>query len=267
MNLSDRLKDLKKKKEGALIGFITTGDPAPDDTVEIANALIKGGIDVLELGLPFSDPVADGPVIQKAGERAISAGMNTDVYFRIAKKIKNIPKACMTYYNLVLQRGLERFADDCIKAGISGLIIPDLPLEEAGELLSVCKKKRISLIFFAAPTTTDERLGKTLREAGGFLYVVSVTGVTGERKELSTGVGPLIKRIKKKSGELPLAVGFGISKPKHARDVISSGADAAIVGSAFIRIIEKDRDNRKEMLARLEAFARELKDATKWEET
>lgn len=263
MKLKEKFSELKKKKEGALIGFVTAGDPAPNDTEEIVRAMIRGGIDILELGLPFSDPVADGPVIQKAGERALSAGMNPDKFFEIAANIRDVPKAVLTYYNIVLQRGLEKFTADCARAGIDGLVIPDLPIEEAEPLLSACKKNRVCLIMLAAPTTTDDRLEKILKAAKGFLYVVSVAGVTGTRKHLSKQVMPLMKRIKKKSGTLPIAVGFGISTPAHVKEVISAGADGVIVGSAFEKIIEENIEDKKRMLRELESFARSLKETTK----
>jgi tryptophan synthase alpha chain len=262
MNMKEKFSELKKKKQGALIGFVTAGDPTVEDTIEIAKAMIKGGIDILELGLPFSDPVADGPVIQKAGERALNAGMNPDKFFEIAGKIREVPKAVLTYYNIVLQRGLDKFCSDCAKTGIDGLVIPDLPIEEADGLLLSCRKNNVSLILLAAPTTTDDRLKKILKEADGFLYVVSVAGVTGARKDLSTQVKPLVQRIKKQSGDLPLAVGFGISKPEHVKEVISAGAEGAIVGSAFEKIIDENLGDKKEMLRRLEEFSRELKSAT-----
>ncbi len=262
MRLKEKFSELKKKKEGALIGFVTAGDPTAADTIEIAQAMIRGGIDILELGLPFSDPVADGPVIQKAGERALRAGMNPDIFFETAGKIKGIPKAVLTYYNIVLQRGLDKFCADCAKTQIDGLVIPDLPIEECEPLRSACKKHNVSLILLAAPTTPDDRLEKILEEADGFLYVVSVAGVTGARKDLSAQVKPLIKRIKKRSGDLPLAVGFGISRPEHVKEVLAAGAEGAIVGSAFEKIIEECLGDKKEMLHGLENFARELKTAT-----
>lgn len=262
MKLKEKFSELKKKKQGALIGFVTAGDPTPKDTQDIAEAMIRGGIDILELGLPFSDPVADGPVIQKAGERALKAGMNPDIFFEIAGKINGVPKAVLTYYNIVLQRGLDKFCYDCVKTDIDGIVIPDLPIEEAAPLLKACKKHGICLICLAAPTTTESRLGKILKEADGFLYVVSVAGVTGARKELSAQVTPLVKRIKQKSGDLPLAVGFGISKPEHVKEVIDAGADGAIVGSAFVKIIEENLGDKTKLLNRLEDYARELKSAT-----
>jgi tryptophan synthase alpha chain len=188
--------------------------------------------------------------------------MNPDKFFEIAGKIKNVPKAVLTYYNIVLQRGLDKFCADCAKTQIEGLVIPDLPIEECEPLRNACKKHNISLILLAAPTTPDIRLKRILKEADGFLYVVSVAGVTGARKDLSSQVRPLVQRIKKQSGDLPLAVGFGISNPGHVKEVIGSGAQGAIVGSAFEKIIEANLGDKEKMLRELEGFARNLKEAT-----
>lgn len=258
--IEEKFSELRKRNEGALIAFVTCGDPSPENTIEIANALIDGGADILELGLPFSDPIADGPIIQKSGDRALKAGMNPDLYFEISEKINaDIPKICLTYYNLVFHRDLEKFARDCKNSGIDGLIIPDLPIEEAEPMLRACEKFNIDLIMLVAPTTTDERLDRILKVARGFIYIVSLLGVTGVREELSGQVKPVIQGIRKKSGEIPLAVGFGISKPEHARDVIKSGANGVIVGSAFEKIIDENLNNKEEMLRKLKNFARELK--------
>lgn len=262
MKIEEKFRELKKKKERALIGFVTAGDPTPKDTLDIVNAMIKGGVDIIELGLPFSDPIADGPTIQKAGERSLKAGMNPDLFFKLAEKIEGIPKVCLTYYNLVLQRGLEEFARDCSSSGIDGLIVPDLPIEEAGPLLEACRKHDVNLIFLVAQTTTEERLQRILKDSTGFLYVVSLLGVTGAREKLSESVKPLLKRIKKLSDKIPLAVGFGISREEHVAEVIGSGADAAIVGSAFVRIIERNLGNKEKMLEELMDFSRSLKKAT-----
>ncbi len=263
MKLKEKFKELKKRKEGALIGFITAGDPTPEDTIDIVNSLINGGVDIIELGLPFSDPIADGVVIQKASERSLKKGTNPDLFFEIAKKIEEIPKVCLTYYNLVLQRGLEKFVRDCSESGINGLIIPDLPIEEAMPLLNACDKYDTNLIFLVAPTTTEERLQKILNVSRGFLYVVSLLGVTGARRELSETVKPLLRKIKQISDKIPLAVGFGISKPEHIKEVLNAGADGAIVGSAFVRIIERNLNDKEGMLSELEEFTRELKKATR----
>jgi len=264
MKLGEKFRELRDKGEGALIGFVTAGDPTPDDTLEIVDSLIDGGIDILELGLPFSDPIADGVVIQKASERALKAGMNTDTYFQIAGEITSeIPKVCLTYYNLVLQRGLERFAHDCRNSGISGLIVPDLPIEEATPLLEALKKHDVDFIFLAAPTTTDDRLRKILNEASGFLYVVAVLGVTGAREGFSKAVNPTLDRIKRLSPEIPLAVGFGLSKPEHVRGVIEAGAQGVIVGSAFVKLIDENKTNIRNARKEINKLCAELKNATR----
>lgn len=258
--IKEKFDELKAKGEGALVGFITAGDPSPKYTLKYVDALIGGGIDILELGLPFSDPIADGPTIQKASERSLKAKMNTDLYFRLAGKIDKkhkIPKVCLTYYNIVLQYDLERFVKKCKSSGINGLIAADLPVEEAKPLLKVCKEHNVDLIFLVAPTTTKSRASKIMKNATGFIYVVSLLGVTGARKELSKTVRPLLKRLNSK---IPLAVGFGISKPEHVKQVIKAGADGVIVGSAFVRIIQK---NPKGATRELKNLAARLKKATK----
>jgi tryptophan synthase alpha chain len=271
MTLEEKFKELKERNEKAFIGFITAGHPSAEDTAEIAHAMIKGGVDILELGLPFSDPIADGVTIQQASESSLRAGMNTDTYFDVAAGIKGVEKVCLTYYNLVLQRGLEQFVHDSESAGITGLIIPDLPVEESKPLLKACARHETDLVFIIAPTTTEKRMSKILDLASGFVYVVSLLGVTGERARLSDAVRPLIGRIKelersRDRPQIPLAVGFGISKPEHVRAVCEV-ADGAIVGSAFIKLIEEragpELEDRKAMLTDIEAFTRSLKRETK----
>jgi tryptophan synthase alpha chain len=265
MNRIDSVfRGLRRKKEGAFIAFITAGDPDYETSLAAAGAIIKGGADILELGLPFSDPIADGPVIQQAGQRSLAAGMNTDVFFRFAGELRArhaIPLLCMTYYNLLFHRGLDTFTSECKKSGIDGLIIPDLPVEESKPLLTACNKNGIRLVFMAAPTTTDRRLKAIAQASKGFLYVVSVKGITGVRKDVSGDVRPLVKRIRKLDKTIPLAVGFGISKPEHVKAVLESGADGAIVGSALINIIEKNLEDKGKMPYLLEKFAVEMKKA------
>jgi len=266
MRLEEKFKELKERKEKALIGFVTAGYPTAEDTPEIARAMVKGGVDILELGLPFSDPIADGVTIQRASERSLEAGMNTDVYFEVAAGIKGVEKVCLTYYNLVLQRGLEDFIADCESAGIKGLVVPDLPVEESKPLLRICDRHETDLIFLIAPTTTEKRMARILDVASGFVYVVSLLGVTGAREHISDAIHPLIRRIRevKSSVSVPLAVGFGISKPEHVRTVCEV-ADGAIVGSAFIRLIEKglESESKASMLREIEEYTRSLKTGTK----
>lgn len=254
MKISEKFIELKKKKQGALIAYICAGDPTPDATKEYVTALVRGGADIIELGLPFSDPTADGPTIQAGIERALDGGMTPDIYFRTVASLKtHIPLVVMTYYNIIFKRGLETFVKDCAASGISGIIVPDLPPEESGELAGFCKKNDVDLIFLVAPTTTDERLKRILEEGKGFIYLVARLGVTGVRADVAASTSDLIKRVKTTT---PKAVGFGISSGKQAAEIIRAGADGVIVGSAFVDIIASGRD----VPARLEVLARELKE-------
>ncbi len=251
--ISERFSELRGRKEGALICYIMAGDPSVDSTGEFVKALATGGADIIELGFPFSDPVADGPTIQAAGQRALAGGMDVQRYFELVKNLDvRIPLVCMTYYNPVFRYGVEKFVKGAAEAGISGLIIPDIPVEEAADLKNSCEKHGLDLIFLVAPTTTDERIKKILKRGSGFLYLVSRLGVTGAREDVSSSTKDLLSRVET---EMPKAVGFGISTGIQAEEVRTAGADAVIVGSAFVRIIEEGKDVNE----KLEALARELK--------
>jgi tryptophan synthase alpha chain len=229
------------------------GDPSAEATDKIVEALANGGADIIELGFPFSDPVADGPTIQVAGQRSLAAGMDIQRYFELVRGLEvEIPLVCMTYYNPVFKFGVEKFVEGAAEAGIGGLIIPDIPVEEAAELKSSCDKYGIDLIFLIAPTTTDERIRKILQRGSGFLYLVSRLGVTGAREDVSSSTIDLLSRVET---EIPKAVGFGISTGRQAEEVRKAGADAVIVGSAFVKIIEEGN----EVNNKLEALTRELK--------
>jgi len=257
MRISEKFSELKKKKEGALIAYICAGDPTPSATKEYVTALVRGGADIIEIGLPFSDPTADGPTIQAGIERALNGGMTPDIYFKTVASLKmHIPLVVMTYYNIIFKRGLEKFVKDCASSGISGIIVPDLPPEESGELGGFCKKNEVDLIFLVAPTTTDERLKRILAEGKGFIYLVARLGVTGARSDVALSTRKLIERVKTTT---PKAVGFGISNGKQAAEIIHAGADGVIVGSAFVDIIASGKD----VPERLEALARELKEGAR----
>lgn len=231
-----------------LIVYICAGDPSPEATPDLVRRLARAGADIIELGLPHSDPIADGPTIQAAAQRAIEAGMNTDVYFETAAKADvDIPKIFMGYYNMVYARGPDRFAADCAGSGISGMIVPDLPPEEAGPLTQACKKYNVDLIFLAAPNTPQDRLEMLSRRTSGFLYLVSRTGVTGARSDILVDTKRLIERAQ---DDVPKAVGFGISTPEQAAEVIRAGADAAIVGSVCVDLIARGEIERLEKLVR-----------------
>jgi tryptophan synthase alpha chain len=229
------------------------GDPSVEATGEIVKALENGGADIIEIGFPFSDPVADGITIQAAGQRALAAGMSIQRYFNLIKNLDvRVPLVCMTYYNPVFRYGVDKFIEQAANSGINGLIVPDIPVEETADLKNSCEKNGLNLIFLVAPTTTDERIRKILEKGSGFLYLVSRLGVTGTREDVSFSTNELLSRVET---ELPKAVGFGISTGRQANEVIKTGADAIIVGSAFVRIIEEGKDVNE----KLEALAKELK--------
>lgn len=238
-------RKLKKERKKALIVYIAAGDPSLAATGRLIAGLEKSGVDLVELGIPFSDPLADGPTIQKASQRALSRGVTTKAVFGMVKRARKevkLPLVFMTYYNLVLHYGVKKFITDAKAAGADGIIIPDLPPEEGKELIAESRKKDFAVIFLAAPTSTKKRLGNIAAKSSGFIYYVSLTGVTGARDtlpgDITNSVGAL-KKITKK----PVCVGFGISNPKQAKR-ISRLADGIIVGSAVIKVIEKNLGNR-----------------------
>lgn len=224
-------------------------------TPDLVRRLVRAGADIIELGLAHSDPIADGPTIQAAAQRAIAAGMNTDVYFQAAAEADvPVPKVFMGYYNMIYARGLERFARDCANSGITGMIVPDLPPEEAAPLKEACGKYDVDLIYLVAPNTPVERLKQIAEQTSGFLYLVARTGVTGARSEVLQDTRELIARV---PGKKPKAVGFGISTPEQAAEVIRAGADAAIVGSVCVDLIARGR------IDELEALVTDMKRAVK----
>ena len=244
---------------GKLIAYITAGDPTPGHTVELVDALERGGADLIELGVPFSDPIADGPVIQRAGDRALKAGTTVTKVLAIARAIRersNIPLLLFTYLNPVLRYGLDKMAGDAKAAGIDGCLLTDASVEEAEEYARVMRAHQLDTVFLAAPTSTERRLKLVARYSSGFVYLVSRTGVTGEQSGLSASVGPLVAAVRKVT-PLPLAVGFGVSRAEHVRE-LGSLVEGVVVGSAFMSLIEKHA-TAPDLAQRLEAFTRELK--------
>jgi tryptophan synthase alpha chain len=266
-DLTKVFQTLKAQGDGALIGYVTGGDPKPIFTSMIAEALVKGGVDILEIGIPFSDPIADGPTIQAASVRALDAGTTPQMVLGIAgdvKKKHGVPVVILTYFNPVYRIGAQRFFRLAESFGVDGVVVPDLPVEESETYREVAKSCGVDTVFLAAPSTLDERLRRIVGCTSGFLYVVSHFGVTGAREALEDSTVQLIQRILPyTSGRIPLAVGFGVSKPEHARSIIEAGADGVIVGSAFVNIIHKHQDDVEKMLEELEALAHKLKEATK----
>lgn len=250
---------LRRKGRRGLIAYLTAGDPEPERTPELVAALERGGADLIELGMPFSDPIADGPVIQRASERALRAGMTLRKLLEIARSIRarsEIPLLLFSYLNPVLRYGLETLARDAAAAGLDGCLLTDLSVEEAHPYVGAMRRHGLDTVFLAAPTSTPRRLELVAKYSTGFVYLVSRTGVTGERESLSDAVAPLVRAMRAVT-DLPLAVGFGISRPEHVAQA-GSLADAAVVGSAFVHLIERNRDNAS-LEVQLEAFARELK--------
>ncbi|BDH80023.1 MAG TPA: tryptophan synthase subunit alpha [Methanothermobacter sp.] len=257
--------DLKMRKEAALMPFIVIGDPDFKTSLEIAKTLINNGADALEIGFPFSDPIADGATIQEADTRALKNGITVDKCFKFLRKLRKftpIPIGLLVYYNLIYQRGVEKFYKDTMKAGVNSILIADLPPEEAEEALKASKKYNIDQIFIIAPTTSNKRLKMISKHASGFHYLVSVMGVTGARKEVKKSTLTFIKRVKE-NGKLPVMVGFGISKPSHIKEITKAGADGAIVGSAIIDIIAKNLDKREKILEEIARFTKKMKKATR----
>ncbi len=233
--------DLSARDEGALIGYLMAGDPDLHKTLDQRRALEAGGADVIELGVPFSDPVADGPTIQAAGVRALKAGTTPQRVFELVSQLRrrsSIPIALMTYYNQIFVMGEEKFIKTCKDSGVDGVIVPDLPMEESASFIGVARKHSVDTVFFSTLETDDVRVGQTAAVTTGFLYVVARYGITGAREELEDVTTTLIKRIRPLlPPNLFIAVGFGLSNKEQIKAVIDAGADGAIVGSAIVERI------------------------------
>ena len=225
------------EKGKAFIPFVTCGDPDLDTTAKVVREMAQNGADLIELGIPFSDPTAEGPVIQEANLRALKSGTTTDKIFELVKSLRvdvKTPMVFMTYANVVFSYGAEKFISTCQKIGIDGLILPDLPFEEKGEFADLCRKYDVRLISLVAPTSQN-RIAMIAKEAEGFIYVVSSLGVTGARSEIKTDISSIVKIIRQNTN-VPCAVGFGISTPEQAKKM-TDVADGAIVGSAIVKLI------------------------------
>ena len=249
-------KAFENKK--AFIAFITCGDPDLETTVEVVKEAVKNGADLIELGIPFSDPTAEGPTIQGANLRALTGGVTTDKIFDMVKELRkdvSVPMVFMTYANVVFSYGAERFIKTCSEIGIDGIILPDLPYEEKEEFHPVCQKYGVDLISLIAPTS-ENRIAQIAKDAEGFIYVVSSLGVTGTRTEIKTDLESIVKSIRENS-KVPCAIGFGISKPEQAQKMASL-SDGAIVGSAIIKLLEKYGKDAPEHIG---AYVREMKNA------
>ena len=254
-NLFAQLKD---RKEGAFVPFVTLGDPSVEQSLKIIDTLIEAGADALELGIPFSDPVAEGPVIQAASGRALAGGATTDRIFKMVETVRptvSIPLVFMTYMNPIYVYGTEKFFARCAEVGISGVIVPDVPFEEKGDLTDVAAKHGITVISLIAPTSED-RIGMIAKEADGFVYLVSSLGVTGMRSKITTDIEALVKVIRRYT-DIPVAIGFGISTPEQSK-AMGDVSDGVIVGSAIVNIIAEHGDKADEALG---AYVHSMKSA------
>jgi tryptophan synthase alpha chain len=261
MTISNCFENLRKTNQCALIPFITAGDPDLETTAKALQILDRNGADIIELGVPYSDPLADGPVIQAAATRALQRGTRLDsVLEMVATVSPNLrsPISLFTYYNPILHRGIETFLQQIKSAGIQGLVVPDLPLEEADSLLEPANKLGIELTLLVAPTTPKNRIEAIARQSQGFIYLVSVTGVTGVRDGLEMRTQELLQEMRTVTNK-PIGIGFGISKPEHARQVKEWGANAVIVGSSFVKRLAEGTP--EEGLAAIGQFCQSLKTA------
>ncbi len=250
---------LEAERRRGLIAYITAGDPSPARTVELILGLERGGADIIELGMPFSDPIADGPVIQRASDRALKAGTTVATVLRLIRDLRRrsaIPLLVFSYLNPVLRYGFERFADDAAAAGADGALLTDLNIEEAEPYVAAMRRRNLDCVFLASQTTGDERLAEIASRSSGFVYLVSTAGVTGVRETLSSSALPLIRRARRQT-DLPLAIGFGLSTREHMR-AVAPYANAAVVGSAFVRVIERYGTDA-DLADRLASLARDLK--------
>lgn len=267
--IDKKFRKLKSTNQKALICYIVAGYPDIRTSEDIITSLINGGADIIEIGIPFSDPIADGSTIQDAIQNSLTSGTTPDMCLELASRVRktfpDIPLIIMTYSNILFRKGYIQFAQQAKESGIDGFIIPDIPIEEAKEYLDSVKKIGISTIFLVSPNTSEKRLKIISKICTGFLYVISIYGITGERKGFDEYTIESIKRVKKVIADnLPLAVGFGISNPQHVRYMIDAGADGAIIGSAIIKKI-KEIENKELLLNTLNRFAHEMKNSCKTE--
>jgi len=262
--IKEKFAELESRKEKALIAYIMAGFPNEKATIATIRGLVKGGTDIIELGFPFSDPLADGPVIQNASTVSLEKGTKITKFFSLVKKIRketDIPLVLMTYTNILYHKGYSKFISEAKKAGIDGFILPDMSVEESEEYLKAAKNNA-DTIFLISPNTNKTRVQKITKASSGFLYLVAVFGTTGVKTGIKKYTLDAIKQVKKQTkGKIPIGVGFGISTPEDVKKYIKAGADAVIVGSAYLKLIEKTPQNKLE--SKITAFTKSLKKQTK----
>lgn len=250
-------------ERAALIPFFVIGDPDFETSLAVVKAAIDAGADILELGIPFSDPIADGPTIQKADIRAINNGMNVTKALGFIEQIKNykdVPIGLLMYYNLIYQYGTEQFFSDFHRAGVNSVLVADLSIDDGDEIIGPAVSAGLDTVFMVTPVTGSERMELVASKTTGFIYAVSVLGVTGSRDQLSNTIEGLIEKLKKLTS-VPICVGFGISKPEHAVAVAQAGADGVIIGSKIVNLIEKNMGNQEGMLSEISNFLNNVKEA------
>lgn len=261
--LAKRFQELRTRGEKALICFVTAGDPSAERTVEIVDTLARAGADAVEIGLPFSDPLADGPSIQASSQRSLERGMTTPKALEVVRKIRasnpDLPLILMTYYNPIRHYGLERYARDAAAAGADGHIVTDLTPEEAADWKAYSAANGLDTVFLLAPTSTSDRIEVVARLSTGFVYCVSRTGVTGAREDVPAELKEVVATIRARTAE-PICVGFGISTPEHVRRICAF-ADGAVVGSSLVDLIHRHRDD-SDLLARVNDYVAGLKGGT-----
>jgi tryptophan synthase alpha chain len=260
-SVSERFEQLRNQGRCALIPFLTAGDPNLETTAQALQILDRSGADLIELGVPYSDPLADGPVIQAAATRSLQNGTRLEDVLQLVKQVSpnlRSPIILFTYYNPILNRGIETFLKEISEAGAKGLVVPDLPLEEAETLLRPAKEYGIELTLLVAPTSPPERISAIAQQSQGFIYLVSTTGVTGMRSQMESRVKDLIAELRQVTDKA-IGVGFGISQPEQARQVMNWGSDAAIVGSAFVKRLSEG--SPVEGLKAIEEFCQSLRNA------
>ena len=260
MNRIDKkFQELRRQDTGAFMPYLCAGDPTPELTAKLLLTLETAGADLIELGVPFSDPIADGPTVQRASERALAHSISLQRILEIVKNLRpqtEIPIALMSYYNPIFRMGEEAFCKAAQEAGVDGLIVPDLPPEQAQPLLEVAPQYNLATIFLVAPTSPPERMQLIASVSTGFIYCVSVTGVTGARATLSDEIAPMITELRKHTDK-PISVGFGVSTSEQAKQVANI-ADGVIVGSAIINVIEENMDDEAKLLTAVKQFASDL---------
>lgn len=261
-SVSGRMAELREQKRGAFIPFITAGDPDIETTEQALLALNRAGADIIELGVPYSDPLADGPTIQAASTRALASGTTLDKVINAVSRVSpqiTAPIVLFTYYNIIMRRGPERFCQQIKAAGAAGLLVPDIPLEETGPIREIATAAGLELVLLTTPTTPQSRMEAIAKASQGFVYLVSVTGVTGQRVSMESRVEGLIEQLHQITDK-SVAVGFGVSGPEQARQIMAWGSEGVIVGSALVKALG-EASSPKEGLERMEALARSIKEA------